>query len=207
MTPHREPGVRPILAPASGVLATLTAADTGADDDPSSRCQSSHSSSRSLRLDERGADPGVPAAMEGIGVGSAGRGSPLGTDGETFAASAEPSRLRQANRPAARNRVLLGRSLPERRDRRPLRRVAEVHVDAGDQIARVIDVVPVRQVLEAAHAGSALRPGSLWSHVYHPRVARPMNPLLASPRVGLSRRCASTPSSKFTFPRSSTPRP
>ena len=47
MTPHREPGGRPILAPASGVLATLTAADTGADDDPSSRCQSSHSSSRS----------------------------------------------------------------------------------------------------------------------------------------------------------------
>ena len=93
-----------------------------------------------LRLDRRGVDPGVPATIEGIGVGSAGRGSRLGTDGETFAASAEPGQLRQANPPAARNRAPLRRGLLETRDRRPLRRVAEVHVDAGDQIVyRVVD--------------------------------------------------------------------
>ena len=54
---------------------------------------------------------------------------------------------------------------------------------------------------------SEQRPGAPWSHVYHPRVARPMNPLSAPSDIGFSRRCASTPSSKFTFPRSSTPRP
>ena len=36
--------------------------------------------------------------------------------------------------------------------------------------------------------------------------ARAVLALLVSPCIGLSRRCASTPSSKFTFPRSSTPR-
>ena len=41
---------------------------------------------------------------------------------------------------------------------------------------------------------------------YHPSVTRPRNPLLARPCVALSRRCASTPSSKFAFPWSSTPR-
>ena len=43
--------------------------------------------------------------------------------------------------------------------------------------------------------------------LYQPSVPRPMNPLLAWPCVDISRRCASTPSSKFTFLRSSTPRP
>ena len=42
---------------------------------------------------------------------------------------------------------------------------------------------------------------------YQPSVARPMSPLLASPCIGISRRYASTPSSKFTSPWSSTPRP
>ena len=47
MTPHREPGVRPVLALAERVLATPTVTGTGADDDPSSRCRASDRSSRS----------------------------------------------------------------------------------------------------------------------------------------------------------------
>ena len=47
MTPHREPGVRPVLASAERVLATLTVTGTGADDDPSNRCRASDRSSRS----------------------------------------------------------------------------------------------------------------------------------------------------------------
>ena len=54
----------------------------------------------------------------------------------------------------------------------------------------------------------ARHPGSLHPDpAYQPSVARPMNPLLASASIGLSRRCASAPSSKFTLPWSSTPRP
>ena len=71
---------------------------------------------------------------------------------------AEPSkkkrlklREKDPDRPAAGNREPLRRGLPERRDRGPLRRVAEVDVGAADQVPRVIDVGSVHQVLEAPH--------------------------------------------------------
>ena len=43
--------------------------------------------------------------------------------------------------------------------------------------------------------------------VYQPNVARPRTPLLAAPCSGLSRRCASMPSSRLRLPRFSSPRP
>ena len=43
--------------------------------------------------------------------------------------------------------------------------------------------------------------------VYQPNVARPRTPLLAPPCSGLSRRCASMPSSRLRLPRFSSPRP
>ena len=42
---------------------------------------------------------------------------------------------------------------------------------------------------------------------YQPSEARPSTPLEVPPNIGLSRRCASTPRSKFRLSRSSTPRP
>ena len=62
-----------------------------------------------------------------------------------------------------------------------------------------------RKLTRTAAARRALlyQPSVPWPN--QPSVPRPMNPLLVSPCIGLSRRCASTPSSKFTFPRSSTP--
>ena len=42
---------------------------------------------------------------------------------------------------------------------------------------------------------------------YQPRVARPRTPLSVPSSIGLSRRCASTPRSRFRRSRSSTPRP
>ena len=152
-----------------------------------------------LRLDGRAVDPGVPAAIGRIAVGVAGRGSVRAIYSETFAGTTESGRLRQANRLATRNRVPLRRRPLQGPDRRPLRRVAEVDVGAGDQVPRVIDVVPVRQVQNAAHA--------LNTSSYQPSEARPSTPLEAPPNIGLSRRCASTPSSKFRLSRSSTPRP
>ena len=49
--------------------------------------------------------------------------------------------------------------------------------------------------------------GPVWHPAYQPTVARPMNPLLASPCIGISRRSASIPSSRFMPPSSSIPRP
>ena len=48
--------------------------------------------------------------------------------------------------------------------------------------------------------------GVPWRRRYQPSEARPSTPLEVPPNVGLSRRCASTPSSKFRLSRSSTPR-
>ena len=168
--------------------------------------------------------------------------------GESFPLVEEAARSGDPDRSAARNRVPLRRRLLQARDRKPLGRVAEVDVGAGDQVARVIDVVSVRPVLGARHlaccvaprqsfgasrktAGrcGATRPGTPWIReargsgryagaptrstaaritepLYQPMVPWPMTPLLASPCVGISRRCASTPSSKFTSSRSSIPR-
>ena len=68
---------------------------------------------------------------------------------------------------------------------------------------------PSARYSKLAMKDQARHPGSLHpdSPAYQPSVARPMNPLLAPPSIALSRRCASTPSSKFTSLRSSTPRP
>ena len=46
-----------------------------------------------------------------------------------------------------------------------------------------------------------------WRRRYQPSEARPSTPFEVPPNIGLSRRCASTPSSKFRLSRSSTPRP
>ena len=86
---------------------------------------------------------------------------------------------------------------------------------AGALVRRVLDRcphllrVPGRPTLAGnLHAPvCAARLRLVAQPLYQPSVPRPMNPLLASPCIGLSRRCASTPNSKFTFPRSSTPRP
>ena len=170
---------------------------------------------RRLRLDRRAEDPAV-ASVAGLvgrlpGVGrrgfragaGAGRSGPVVAFGAAhdgpFALSEEATRRRDPDRLAAGDRVPLGRGLPQGRDRRPLRRVAEVHVGAGDQVSRVINVVPVRQVLNAAHV--------FGTSSYQPSEARPSTPLDVPPNIGLSLRCASTPSSKFRLSRLSTPRP
>ena len=44
-------------------------------------------------------------------------------------------------------------------------------------------------------------------NLYHPSVTRPSSPLFAPPCSGVSRRCASAASSKFSFSRLSTRRP
>ena len=48
--------------------------------------------------------------------------------------------------------------------------------------------------------------GAPWRCRYQPSEARPSTPLEVPPNIGLSRRCASTPSSKFRLSRSSTRR-
>ena len=94
-----------------------------------------------LQLDRRPVDPAVRGVVRFAAVG------------ESFALLEEAARLREPDGRAVRNRVPLPGGLPQDREPAPLRGVVEVDVRTGDQIPRVIDVVPVREVLDAARAG------------------------------------------------------
>ena len=78
--------------------------------------------------------------VAGVGVAPV-----LAVAGDPFPLSEEAARLRGADRPAARNRMPLRRRLLQGGDRKPFALVTEVDVRAGDQVPRVIDVVPVRR--------------------------------------------------------------
>ena len=86
----------------------------------------------------------------GFATRAGSRSFPAALD-QSFAAIQEAARFREAHRLAARNRVPLRRCLGQGGDRRPVDRVTKVHVRAGDQVACLVDVVPVRQQLNAAH--------------------------------------------------------
>ena len=129
---------------------------------------------RRLGRNEGAADPGVAAALDLCGGhGDAG--------GEPFVLIVEVARPGDPDRVAARNRVSLRRRLLQRSQREALGRRAQVHVRAADQVPRLIDVVPVREVLDVVHAGPRtappVRPGAA---SYHPSVTRLRN--CCSPR-------------------------
>ena len=84
-----------------------------------------------LRLDRCAVDPAVRGVVH------------IAVAGGPFALAEETGGLRDPDRLAAADRVPLRRGLPQCGDRKPLRRVAEVDERAGDQVARVIDVVSV----------------------------------------------------------------
>ena len=150
-----------------------------------------------LRLDRRPADP----AVRGVGairrcrrvLRPAGGSSPASRAG--WSRSAE---RRNRFDEALRSPVIEHRSAGSRRSTR----VQAIRFPASSTWR------PSAGYSKLAMKARARHPGSLHPNAgYQPSVARPMNPLLASPCSGLSRRCASTPNSKFTLPCSSTPRP
>ena len=93
------------------------------------------------------------------------------------------------------------------RPRRPAQTVP------GRTIVRARPTRPARVTRSCAsptrRAPARARPRCVraWSRRYQPSEARPSTPLEVPPNIGLSRRCASTPSSTFRLSRSSTPRP
>ena len=125
-----------------------------------------------------------------------------------FALIVEAARPGEPDRLAARNRVALRRRLLQRPQREALGREAQVHIGHSRSGSpphrrgarpRGTGRCPCRP----AHSAS----GSPWRRVLPAEHDPAQEPLLASPPMGVSRRCVSTPNSNFTFRAPSTPRP
>ena len=111
--------------------------------------------------------------------------------------------LRQRSSPRDVPRRTAGQELRGQGDRRQLRS----RPTAGRSLAGIPPLDRSATCRECPAGSRTAPPGLSGAASHQPSVARPMTPLLPSPCIALSRRCASTPSSKFTSPRSSTPRP